>query len=281
MRSQPSPGSEDLTKGCAEPDGSMSPSANPTPTDETCSENASPECPSTKTYAKLRRAGEDDPSPESWAETDVAPTVDAAGHGPRTATLVLAWNWQEDDYDPKLTSPPLATDGQQEIAVLTSSAGASPAKTSLLPAAAQGSQESDPASFSNSPELPRLFDPVGYSSRTYQVFSLATAVGTSESCLERWPTSGMAWRGGFSTHVTSECRSDEDGCSSSEPSLTEILEPPQSVAEKYSLSARAAQGILRRAEKRGRKLPEMLFRALSEVAGDSAGTISTGGGVHH
>jgi len=85
--------------------------------------------------------------------------------------------------------------------------------------------------------------------------------------LERWPTSGTAWHGGFSTHVSSECRSDEDGCSSSEPSLTEILESPQTVPAKYSLSARAARGILRRAEKRGRTLPGHLAVALEAVAG--------------
>ena len=49
--------------------------------------------------------------------------------------------------------------------------------------------------------------------------------------------------------------------------LTEILEPPQNVPARYSLSARAAQGILRRAEKRGRTLPEHLKSALEAVAG--------------
>jgi hypothetical protein len=111
-----------------------------------------------------------------------------------------------------------------------------------------------------------LFDPDGFSSRTYPVSSLATAVGTSESCLPRWPTSGTAWPGGFSTAVSSECRSDGDGCSSSEPSLTEILEPPQNVPPKYSLSARAAAGILRRAAKRGRELPAHLQDALQAVS---------------
>jgi hypothetical protein len=46
----------------------------------------------------------------------------------------------------------------------------------------------------------------------------------------------------------------------------EILEPPQNVPEKYSLSARAAQGILRRAQKRGRTLPSHLSAALEQVA---------------
>jgi hypothetical protein len=83
-----------------------------------------------------------------------------------------------------------------------------------------------------------------------------------------WPTSGTAWPTGSviacSTHVSSECRSDAAGCSSSQPALSTILEG--SVAPRYSLSARAAQGILRRAEKRGKRLPEHLAAALIRVA---------------
>jgi hypothetical protein len=140
------------------------------------------------------------------------------------------------------------------------------AKTSPSPVAEPDSQETDPACSSSSLESLSLFDPAGYSSRTYPVSSLATAVGTSESCLERWPTSGTAWLGGFSTHVSSECRSADGECSSWEPWLTEILEPPQNVPVKYSLSARAASGILRRVEKRGRTLPSHLLAALEQVA---------------
>jgi hypothetical protein len=150
--------------------------------------------------------------------------------------------------------------------LLISSAEASPARTCQSPDDAPGSPENAPASSTSSPASPRLFDPAGYSSRTYSDCSPRTAVGTSESCLERWPTSGTAWATGFSTAVSSECRSDEGGCSSSEPSLQEILELPQNVPAKYLLSARAAQGILRRAEKRGRTLPSHLSVALEQVA---------------
>jgi DNA-cytosine methyltransferase len=41
-------------------------------------------------FVKNRRAGEQDASPESWSEGQLAPTVDSAGHGPRTATAILA-----------------------------------------------------------------------------------------------------------------------------------------------------------------------------------------------
>lgn len=57
-----------------------------------------------------------------------------------------------------------------------------------------------------------------------------------------------------------------------------ILEPPQNVPAGYSLSARAATGILRRAEKRGRRLPVHLEEALATVAAMTE-TRSTGGGA--
>ena len=172
-------------------------------------------------------------------------------------------------YDANREGPPLSAEegrGHGVPTILISSVEASPARTSPSPADGQGSQENDRASSTSSLESLSLFDPDGFSSRTYPVSSLQTAVGTSEQSLERWPTSGTAWPGGFSTHATSECRSDEGGCSSSEPSLTEILEEPQNVPARYSLSARAASGILRRAQKRGRTLPSHLSQALEAVA---------------
>ena len=48
-----------------------------------------------------------------------------------------------------------------------------------------------------------------------------------------------------------------------ESTLSQILQ--ENVPEKYCLSARACQGILNRAERRGKKLPEMLEAALLEV----------------
>jgi DNA-cytosine methyltransferase len=60
-------------------------------------------------------------------------------------------------------------------------------------------------------------------------------------------------------------------------SLTEILEPPQSVPARYSLSAKAASGILRRAEKRGRTLPAHLEEALARVAGTTETPLIGGG----
>ena len=52
-----------------------------------------------------------------------------------------------------------------------------------------------------------------------------------------------------------------------ESHLSQILE--DSPHQKYSLSAKACQGILNRANKRGKKLPEMLEKALVEQATES------------
>lgn len=223
-----SAGSEEWTTDSTEPDSNTCSSASPTSGGEECSPTTGPECPSTRTYETL------------------------------LGTVTHALSSEGADA---------SEDGTGRGTPLVFSAAASPAKTSPSPANAEDSQATEVASSSSSPESSTLFDPDLFSSRTYPVSSLARAVGTSEQSLERWPSSGTAWLGGLSTAVSSECRSDDAGCSSSEPSLTEILEPPQSVAARYSLSARAAQGILRRAEKRGRTLPEHLAAALEAVAG--------------
>ncbi|AEJ94027.1 hypothetical protein THIBAULT_104 [Mycobacterium phage Thibault] len=50
--------------------------------------------------------------------------------------------------------------------------------------------------------------------------------------------------------------------------LSSILETPGEHLRKYFLSAKACQGILRRAAKRGRKLPEPLEQALRAIANE-------------
>ena len=54
-----------------------------------------------------------------------------------------------------------------------------------------------------------------------------------------------------------------------ESTLSQILD--LSAPEKYYLSAKACAGILRRAEKRGKALPDMLREALMEVVGRDGG----------
>ena len=72
-----------------------------------------------------------------------------------------------------------------------------------------------------------------------------------------WETAG-ALPGGSTTLNTGEYPS-----AVVESNLSQILQA--NVPEKYYLSARACQGILNRAERRGKKLPDMLEAALREV----------------
>lgn len=181
----------------------------------------------------------------------------------------LPMRWEGfDEFNQQMTGdvmPTMRRDMPWQLIALTSSTAASPARTSPWPGAEPASPEDAPASSGTPSESSMLFNPEPYSWRTYPDCSPRTAVGTSESSSENWPTAGMAWRTGYSTRSISECPSGADACSCS-PSLATILEPPQSVPQRYSLSAKAAAGILRRATKRGRTLPPELVEALESAA---------------
>lgn len=73
-----------------------------------------------------------------------------------------------------------------------------------------------------------------------------------------WETDG-AWLIELSTRNISECPN-----AAAESTLSQILQAD--VPEKYYLSAKACQGILRRAAARGKELPEMLKTALEKQA---------------
>ena len=95
--------------------------------------------------------------------------------------------------------------------------------------------------------------------RTCQDFYQATKDAISESSSLRWPTQGIATSSGaFWIRSSSESRNVAVECS-----LSDILEPH--VPERYLLSAKACAGILRRAQRRGRTLPDPLRVALEEV----------------
>ena len=98
----------------------------------------------------------------------------------------------------------------------------------------------------------------------------------SDACSESWQTAGMVWHGAYWTASLPEyqtgLRLDSRGRyrnAAGASSLSGVLEAraPQT----YSLSAKACEGIIRRAEKRGKPLPEILKAALEWViARDSA-----------
>ena len=137
-----------------------------------------------------------------------------------------------------------------------------------------------------------IFDPDIWSGKTFPELSVQTAARTSEPSSRKpqrsqnptplfldlrggrngdqpgvlWETAGP-WHGEYMTRNTGEYPSDERGSR-----LSQILEATPH--PKYCLSARACQGILNRAERRGKKLPEMLREALTAQASGATSTTS-------
>jgi hypothetical protein len=96
--------------------------------------------------------------------------------------------------------------------------------------------------------------------RMCQDFYQATADAISESSSLRWPTQGIATSsGGFWIRSSSESPNV-----AVDSSLQQVLE--DTVDDRYLLSEKACAGILRRAERRGRTLPDPLREALLAVA---------------
>ena len=137
-----------------------------------------------------------------------------------------------------------------------------------------------------------LFDQDTWSGKTCQEHSAATEGGTSSPssrkrsgsssrkpplflCLKTdgpqaaasWETDG-AFLGEFSTQGFGEC--PKDGV---ESHLSQILE--DNLHPKFYLSAKACQGILNRAERRGKELPPTLKKALEIQSTVCRGTQST------
>ena len=133
--------------------------------------------------------------------------------------------------------------------------------------------EREAASSTKSPGLLTRLKPNGSSSKMYLAYSQVNAEQTWEQLSERWSTSGMAWPGECLMHSTSEYPKD-GGVSSS---LRNVLET-QPVLQKFYLSAKACEGILRRAERRGKTLPEALDRALRNQCSSPSEKESQGGG---
>src|SRR5699024_3029898 len=102
--------------------------------------------------------------------------------------------------------------------------------------------------------------------RTSPASCRQTADGTLEPSSGCWQNSGMGSPTEFLTLSTSEwtafpaqSHSDDGVCS-----LSDVLETGD-VPQRYFLSAKACAGILRRAEERGKQLPQSLALALKEV----------------
>lgn len=122
--------------------------------------------------------------------------------------------------------------------------------------------ESNQDSGGSSIELLRSLRRDGLLLRTSPAFCRQAPDGIWEPSSGRWANSGIWGPTGCLTLNTLEWPSDGAACS-----LSDILE--MDVPLRYFLSARAARGILRRAEKKGRKMPPRLREALLAVAGST------------
>jgi len=78
-----------------------------------------------------------------------------------------------------------------------------------------------------------------------------------------WETGGQLL-GEYTMHSFGESPKEENASH-----LSQILE--EEAPQKYSLSAKACQGILNRASKRGKQLPEILKEALENQVSESVG----------
>ncbi len=123
----------------------------------------------------------------------------------------------------------------------------------------------DQSSLLSSSDLQKLSSHDGSYLRMFQASSLPTRDLTSNDSCEKWPLVGTAWGTAAWTPDISEYRSGagESSLSPVELKLVSILEPL--VDSRYNLSAKAAAGILRRASRRGRTLPEPLKEALLRI----------------
>ena len=98
------------------------------------------------------------------------------------------------------------------------------------------------------------------SGKTSQDVCRPTEDGTLAPSQGRWLNSGIASDGVCLTHNTSESPRDDV-----ESLLLDVLQDSRNISDKYCLSQKAAEGVLRRAEKRGKTLPETLLNALRGI----------------
>jgi len=108
----------------------------------------------------------------------------------------------------------------------------------------------------------------GSSGKTSPVSCHQDREGTLVPSSGHWLKAGMASLGGCWTLNMCEWTDTltpfpNDG---SVCSLSDILEETQLVPQRFYLSRKACEGILRRAERRGKELPPMLLEALRSVA---------------
>ena len=100
----------------------------------------------------------------------------------------------------------------------------------------------------------------GQSGKTCLASCHQTEDGTLVPSSGRWLNSGIAVRGECWTLKTSESHSDAEDCF-----LSDVLQETGEILPRYYLSPTAAAGILKRAEKRGKTIPDALLNALLDT----------------
>jgi hypothetical protein len=140
------------------------------------------------------------------------------------------------------------------------------AKTLALPVSEQDWRENAVVYSGKSAESLTKQDRKRLSLKTCLVFFPQITEEIWPLSLKRWSSAGIAWRGGCLMLNTSEFPNEGVECS-----LSDVLETQGEHLKKYSISAKAAQGILRRANRRGKTLPERLQLALEKVANNELG----------
>lgn len=150
----------------------------------------------------------------------------------------------------------------------TSSSEGRPVKTSASQDSAQALMASAATSLLSLRDWLMRYGLGGSCGKTSPEFCPTRADGLSLPSSGAFSTSGMASRGECWMLNSSEWPSD-----ASVSSLSDVLET-QPLPERYFLSPRACVGILRRAERRGKKLPDRLRIALEEVGSRIAPQLS-------
>jgi|GEM_PF-4007238 len=245
---------------------------------------------SQESAASIWGSNEPDGAPSASPRSTRTPRRSSPSDGPESPTsgasrsLPMSARVATGPTVPSLTTGENATGGHRgSLAILVpppSGPAASPARISASPASDEAwSKAADPASPTPSSTLWSATDLPSSSSKTYRDSSPVMAAATLGRSSVRWGNSGMGGPTGFSTLATSECRSDDEGCSSSVSTLASILQ--DSVPPRFFLSARAAAGILRRATKRGRELPPALMSALTSLASTTPPLPSASGSQAH
>ena len=108
------------------------------------------------------------------------------------------------------------------------------------------------------------------SGKTYQGRLVPSEELRSDSYSRNWMPSGTVWHGAYSMRSLCEYPTgkmvDSSGrlrSAAGASFLSEVLEVQ--VPQKYSLSAKACAGIIRRTQDKGRELPPTLLKALKRV----------------